>query len=83
MGESFALDWTTGTCYLLIDEMGGGGMEGWYREGPEGWRRQDAFLLENREPTEICHCWPWLFCFFVIMRLVGSPTLPYFTLPLS
>lgn len=32
-GESFALDWTTGTCYLflIIDEMAGEGMErgGW------------------------------------------------------
>lgn len=74
-GESFALDWTTGTCYLFfIDEMAGGGMErgvvGIGRTGRVAASLTDAFLLENREPTEICHCWPWLFCFFVFMRLV-------------
>lgn len=36
------LDYTTGTCYLLlIDEMGGG-MEGYRR------RRQDAFCWKSR-----------------------------------
>lgn len=53
IGESFALDWTTGTCYLLlIDEMAGG-MEGYGRAS--GVR---TLFAENREPTEICHCWP-------------------------
>lgn len=67
-------DSTTGTCYLFfIDEMGGG-MGGYGRAG--GVR---TLFAENREPTEICHCWPrgGFFCFF--MRLVGSPTLPYLT----
>lgn len=64
---------------FLIDEMGGG-MDG--RVWAGGRRRQDAFA-GNREPTEICHCWPGgglFFCFYEVGWLV---VLPYLTLPLS
>lgn len=75
----FALDWTTGTCYLFfIDEMGG------WMEGPEGRAGGVRTLFaENREPTEICHCWPrggLFFCFYEVGWLV---VLSYLTLPLS
>lgn len=41
-------------------------MEGYGRAG--GVR---TLFAENREPTEICHCWP-RGVFFVFMRLVGT-----------
>lgn len=77
------LDYTTGTCYLFIDEMGGGmeGVVGIGRTGRAGGGVRTLFA-ENREPTEICHCWPrgGFFCFYEVGWLV---VLPYLTLPLS
>lgn len=74
--ESFALDWTTlqvhVTFFLLMR----------WEEGMEGYGRAGGvrtLFAGNREPTEICHCWPRGGFFFVFMRLVGSPTLPYLT----
>lgn len=59
---------------FFIDEMGG------VMEGPDGRAAASGrFFAENREPTEICHCWPRGVYFFVFMRLVGSPILPYLT----
>lgn len=63
---------------VLIDEMGRG-MEGYGRAG--GGVR--TLFAGNREPTEICHCWPrgvYFFCFYEVGWLV---VLPYFALPLS
>lgn len=54
----FALDWTTlqvhVTFLLMRWEEGrkGGGVR------TEGWRRRQDAFAGNREPTEICHCWP-------------------------
>lgn len=73
----FALDWTYRYMLpFLIDEMGGV-MEG--RKGGGGVR---TLFAENREPTEICHCWPrgGFFCFYEVGWLV---VLPYLALPLS
>lgn len=44
-----------------------------WEEGWKGGRRHDAFA-ENREPTEICHCWPeggfFVFVFYEVGWLV-------------
>lgn len=55
---------------FLIDEMEGYGRAGGVR----------TLFAGNREPTEICPCWPrgGFFC-FLWGWLVGSPTLPYLT----
>lgn len=51
-------------------EEGWKGVVGWYREGPGRVAASGRFFAaENREPTEICHCWPWLFCFFVFYEV--------------
>lgn len=67
IGESFALDWTTGTCYLFIDEMGGGKD----RKGTGGRAASGRFLLkiENRQKSATVGLGRGFF--FVFMRLVG------------
>lgn len=61
--------------------------EGWKGMGGRAGERADGgvrtLFAENREPTEICHCWPrggLFFCFYEVGWLV---VLSYLTLPLS
>lgn len=70
------LDYTTGTCYLRFLLMRW--EEGWKGMGGRAAGVRTLFA-GNREPTEICHCWPrgvYFFCFYEV-GWKSYLTLPY------
>lgn len=77
-GGKFALDWTTGTCYLFIDEMGGG-MEGYGRASGRAVASGRFFAGKSRTDRNL----PLLalVVLFFVFYEVGLVVLLYFTLP--